>query len=259
MFKYINLGSEQYINERGFIKRNVRRVVGHPGLGHAVKLWNLERFLSKHVSGKPKTILDFGCADGSYAFYLKKKIPTASVFGIDGFENGIHSANKVVNSTKLENTTFTQCEFGDYLPDKKHDLAICLDAIYYSAEGLSYLSKILESLNDTGYLIFSCPKLIEYYGSGFGYYTGWVDVEEHDKLYCYENVKQKIELAGFDVLDYIEYPPKLSLKLIRDQKKQRLYIKICWPVLVLVMWINQFIKCGGDKQTHYMLIAKKCC
>ncbi len=257
MFKFIRLGSEQYLNETSPAKRFIRRLVGHVGLGYAVKLWALSRLLNKYTDQTISNVLDFGCADGMYSFYLKQRFRHSHITGLDGYTGSIKAAKNIIKGLNLKDIKFICCNFDEYIPIKKFNLVTCLDTIHYSDKGMHYLDKACKSTADGGYLVFSCPRLKKYYSKNFEFYTGWVDVERLDGVYSFENVANHIESHGFKILEYVNYPPKLSQKLIEDQRSGRLYIKLLFPLWLIVTWLNSFFNKECAHTTHYMLIARR--
>ncbi len=78
---------------------------------------------------KPKEelrILDFGCGDGSSAFFIRKHFPNAAVFGVDVSEKSITIAQK----RNITNTIFNKFD-GIKLPFKEEEFDIVFTSMVF--------------------------------------------------------------------------------------------------------------------------------
>lgn len=253
MFSFIKLGTEQSGKEKGIIKKAVRGLLGQMGFGYAVKMWALDEMLSLLDKEGSLNVLDFGCGDGMYAFHLRDKLPSAEITAIDGDPESISYAQSLTGTRP--GIKFRECRFENYESSGKYELIVSLDALYYSENGLDYLNNILDCVDQNGRVIISFPRLKRYYGKGFSFYTGWVDVESLDEMYSEENIISYLVLNGFEIEKTVHYPSKKVVDLVERQRSGSLSIRVLYPLYLLFVYFNR--RDSSSEGTHFMLMAKK--
>lgn len=111
--------------------------------------------LLKHIevvfsTGSRKTVLDAGCGEGYITGDVASKY-NAHIDAFDISENALAIARK---RNAHENINYFQLDFSDYVPNKKYDLILCEEALYYLSddERIAVLKKFRDSINAGGYL-----------------------------------------------------------------------------------------------------------
>lgn len=261
MLKFLQLGSERHRLEAAWWRRLACRAVGHRGLGYAVKLWALERLLRGIPTGGVRHVLDFGCGDGMYTFYLARRFGRAAVTGLDGDPAAIRAARQMhdAHGTAHKQLRFVAHRFEDCSEDSiepaAYDLVSCLDCVHYTPAGLDHLGLVCRSVRPGGYLVFSSPRLGRYYGDGFSYYTGWVDVGPLTPLYEPASTRAAIQAAGLEICDELHYPGRVGAAAIRWQRRRPHTAALLYPALLGLTWLG---RCGSSQHsTHYMYLARR--
>lgn len=256
MFDFIRLGHENYINERSVLARFKTFLLGHLGLGYGVKLYALKSVLP-YVKKSKANLLDVGCSNGMYTFYINKNLDIDFTLGIDGDEAAIEDAKRVVskNPDQYDKIQFQAMRFEDLpsIGSQKFDLIMALDSLYYTPDGLHYLDQLLSLLADDGELIVSFPHLMKYYGKGFSYYTGDVQIEELDQLYKKDSILRLLQDRGFQTR-VVEYPSEILKRLILWQREKRFGRYLVYPFSLILM---KLFWRGAASSTHFLIYAKK--
>lgn len=113
------------------------------------------RWASKLAAGKKGTIrlLEIGCADGSFAAYVGRKIG-AMTYGVDVAGEAIQQAKRVLHQATTHNAE-------ERLPyaAKTFDLVIALEIIEHLYDTDFFLSEVRRVLKPGGHVILSTPNL----------------------------------------------------------------------------------------------------
>jgi 2-polyprenyl-3-methyl-5-hydroxy-6-metoxy-1,4-benzoquinol methylase len=111
--------------------------------------------LLKHIEfifldGARKTVLDAGCGEG----YITRDVASRYNANIDAFdisENALATARK---RNPHKNINYFSLDFHDYEPNRKYDLILCEEALYYLAddERMYAIKKFRDSIDAGGHL-----------------------------------------------------------------------------------------------------------
>ncbi|RDE22981.1 class I SAM-dependent methyltransferase [Motiliproteus coralliicola] len=255
MIDFLRLGREDALFEEAMLKRMLRKFLGHLGFGFAVKLWSLRALVDRLDNESVNSIVDFGCGDGMYTFWLQKRFVNASVFGIDGDAAAITHAQLKSRHFTDGKVLFECCRFDQYKASTDADLVVCLDAIYYTEDGMEYLKKACSMVKPSGHLILSLPYLDRHYQSDFGYFTGDVSIDKLAPLYRLENIQQALVAQGFILEEVIQYPNPLLRWLIEAQRSRKPYINLLYPFWLVFSKLT--FRTGHQRSTHFMLLAQR--
>jgi 2-polyprenyl-3-methyl-5-hydroxy-6-metoxy-1,4-benzoquinol methylase len=113
------------------------------------------RILLKHIDfifadGSRKDVLDAGCGEG----YLTRDVASTYNAAIDAFdisENALAIARK---RNSHPNINYFQLDLNEFSPEKKYDLILCEEALYYlgKEERIRTVNRFREALKDGGHL-----------------------------------------------------------------------------------------------------------
>jgi 2-polyprenyl-3-methyl-5-hydroxy-6-metoxy-1,4-benzoquinol methylase len=110
-------------------------------------------FARERVGIPPKTIIDFGCGDGSFAVELASS----------GFEVVAVDFPDVLASFKLQNANVRYMGMNldeawvDRLIPERFDVALCLEILEHLLRDYDFLYNIRRILKPSGYIILSVP------------------------------------------------------------------------------------------------------
>ena len=108
----------------------------------------------KHVSSEAKLVLDVGCGSGTVGRCIKDKNPTASVDGIEFFEQAAERAKKYLNNVFEIDINFLEANFSRTL----YDTIICGDILEHLLNPQNALKALRQRISAKGTLICSIPN-----------------------------------------------------------------------------------------------------
>ena len=238
MLHFIRLGSERGLVERAWWRRLACRALGHRGFGYAVKLWALERLLRRLPQARVGSVLDFGCGDGMYSFYLARRFKNAQITGLDGDPQAVRVARRMAESRNdvERRVRFVAGRFEDFPATRawgSYDLIVCLDCrpLLRPWDWSTWPGSAAELAPRRAHLVVLLPARCErYYGDDFSYYTGPVDVAPAGSRFIEpESTRAAIEFATgcLIIRDEVHYPGRLAAAVIRMAASQRR-----WPAAI---------------------------
>lgn len=146
-----------------------------------------------------QTIADIGCGEGSNLFFLRSQFPQARLFGFDISKTAIEAAKPNVNAE------FALLDIQKEIPAQKFDLVFCSDVIEHLEDDVTAIKNI--KLITNGYAMIATVQ---------GHMRSNEQSIGHVRNYAYGELRQKIELAGFEVLQVIEWGYPFYSPLFRD-------------------------------------------
>lgn len=84
-------GRENHYTKKGLFKLIVY-LIGDVTIGRQMRFYYIKKILKDKIKNKEK-ILDAGCGEGQYSFYIKRKYNQTTIKGIDYNKNSILSCN----------------------------------------------------------------------------------------------------------------------------------------------------------------------
>lgn len=130
---------------------------GHAHVGNRVRAFHLRRVLKNFKA--PKNILDAGCGDGSYSFYLSRCYPDANIMGVDMDHNLIEECNYIREKTNRKNVKFEIQSLERFYKKNTFDFICCIDVLQYIVEDATALVNLKNALKDGGALLIHVPIL----------------------------------------------------------------------------------------------------
>lgn len=146
-----------------------------------------------------QTIADIGCGEGSNLFFLRSQFPQAGLFGFDISKTAIEAAKRNVNAE------FDLLDIQKEIPQQKFDLVFCSDVVEHLEDDMMALQNI-KRITDKYAMIATVQGRMRNNEQAIG----------HVRNYDYGELKQKIEVAGFEVLQVVEWGFPFYSPLFRD-------------------------------------------
>jgi SAM-dependent methyltransferase len=149
-----------------------------------------------------KKILDIGCGAAPFSIYAANK--GAIVKGIDLSEKAIKENNKAKEYLEMENLSFQNEDFMEYIDEAIYDLVMLTEVLEHLPNDKLALIKINSLLKENGHLLMSVPsinaplhkKYLKKYGRDpFDERVG------HLRRYTGDGIKDMLQDTGFQVLE----------------------------------------------------------
>jgi len=200
------------------------------------------RFLPKDMAAK---ILDIGCGNGGFVYYLKSL----------GYENssGIDISPEQVEVAKSLGIKGIECaDIVSFLRDKKsiYDAIFARDVIEHFTKDsiIELLELIFNSLKRGGVVIIQTPNAESPFGSSYRYgdFT-------HEIAFTRSSLNQVLRVAGFEKVDF--YPTGPVPKGIKSAIRFML-----WKVIEMMLRFYMLVETGSSEGIYtqnIICVAKK--
>lgn len=202
-------------------------------------------YLKRALKGRKITeVLDAGCGDGSFAFYVASHFPEARVTAVDVGEQGLHSAestlavcHRVHREVPLTNLRFEQLDLRELKPEKTFDFVYCFDVLEHIRENKLVLQNIYRALQPNGMFVFRIPTRIQRRILGRRF------TQEHDKWASVEHVGQHYEMDSL-VADLNE----VGYKIVSASYTHGMWGRLSFELSEAIRW------CGFPEPLRFALI-----
>jgi 2-polyprenyl-3-methyl-5-hydroxy-6-metoxy-1,4-benzoquinol methylase len=169
--------------------------------------------LCKSEPGRPRRILDLGCAAG----YLARELKTEGTYvvGLDVSEKAVEAAKGALDEAFVMDIE-SEVWPADFL-ERKFDLILCAELIEHLFDQTLFLEKLKRILSADGAVVFSTPNFLVWtnrlrmlFGE-YGLRERFFD-PGHIQLLSYLGFLEKLRASGYRVLaqDHLWHPPMLD-------------------------------------------------
>jgi len=112
----------------------------------------LREIRTKFKKEKLLKVLDAGCGDGSYSFYMEERFSNASIDAIDISSESIEENKALAKKLEISNIDFQKFDFYNLKEKNKYDFIICIATMIYRnfEENKKIFINFLESLKSHG-------------------------------------------------------------------------------------------------------------
>jgi len=216
------------VRKRGLLGKLYILLIGTPQLGSFANGFYLRRILRQK---KFSSILDAGCGDGTFSFYVASKFPHTSILGVDIGEQGLHSSEstldictRIQETLQLPNLTFQRMDLRDLGFEDAFDLIYCFDVLEHIAENKEVLARMYRGLKKGGLLIFRLPTQVQQRILGkhmTAEHEKWTAIEHMGQHYDKDSLLVDLREIGYEVisLNYtMGFWGKLSFELSEGMK-----------------------------------------
>jgi len=135
-----------YHTKHNTISKAYAVLVGKPYVRQFVAKIKFNEYVSKF---KFKSLLDLGCDDGEYSFYIEKKYKEVVIDAIDTYKESIDFCDYVKKKVD-SNVHFENIEIGQV--KKKYDLILLMGALSFNLDDKSLMKNIDKHLEKNGIL-----------------------------------------------------------------------------------------------------------
>jgi len=247
--------SLRYVSDKRW-KKLYYALFGVPYISAHIKARAISSSLPKSGSHR---VLDAGCGNGMFSFWIAQQMPKSEIIGIDSSKREIRFAKKMSNAGGQKNLLF---ELGDlrYLQGyEKFDLVLCLDVLEHIVEDGQVLNSLYKELKNDGLLLIHVPRRHQ---EQFRFFGSWVNWEHHDHVrdeYTEDEILAKLIGAGFKIANFkTTFTPaqapfwEVATKLRKGAPILNWYI---FPLLLLGSILVSRIK--SDKGNGFLLVCEK--
>jgi len=148
---------EKYlVREKGILRKFYARIIGYTHIGGYIRFLYVKNLL-KRISFK--RVLDVGCGDGSFSFYLARKYPTIKIDSFDISKDKIAKCQAILNELTFKNIEFFCKDLREISYCNEHDLVLMIDVLEHIPINDSHLviKKLFEAIKPGGYLLLHLP------------------------------------------------------------------------------------------------------
>lgn len=138
------------------VKQFVRRTIGEPYVGKRVKLRRLERALPD-LDLQPVQILDAGCEDAAFTYWLADRWPHAHVTGVDVDAKAIDACNAATPVAYAHRVKFCATAFQN-LASSRYDLVVAFDVLEHIDDDAAAVRELARCLRPGGHLLVHVPR-----------------------------------------------------------------------------------------------------
>lgn len=248
------------VSRRGVLGKFFILLFGTPHLGSFANGIYLQRILNKR---KFESVLDAGCGDGTFAFYVASKYPATQVLGVDIGEQGLHGAEdtlqvgeRIQKTLDLANLCFERLDLRELDARDAYDLVYSFDVLEHIAENNKVLENIYHALNRAGLFLVRIPTRIQkrILGPKFtAEHEHWAAIEHVGQHHDMESLLRTLRGLGYKIVSAehtMGFWGRLSFELSEALKYYRVPVPVhfaCIPMLKLLRWIDTMVSpASGD-------------
>jgi 2-polyprenyl-3-methyl-5-hydroxy-6-metoxy-1,4-benzoquinol methylase len=162
--------------------------------------WHVKRELRKQLGKRtePFTVYDAGSGFGQYAYYIAKKFPNASVYGIDLKEEQVEDCNRFFRALQLSHVSFSVEDLTVIKHTERFDFILSVDVMEHIADDVTVFRNFFRALKPGGILFINTPSNLG--GSDADSDSDESFIGEHARNgYGSDEIRNKLESAGFKV------------------------------------------------------------
>lgn len=239
-------GSEQSLGMVPFKAKIYYALFGHDHMGYRVRAFHFKKMLAR--SDNPRYILDAGCGEGCYTFYLARQFPKARVIGIDINTKLLTNAESIRRRLGEvgRRISFVEGDLTSHCFDIKFDLIVCIDVLEHIIEDERALKNMRNYLSKRGKLLLHVPQrhqLNQYFFKDFAA-QGIVRDHVRDE-YTEREILYKVDCVGFKV-DEIRYTFGSLGSVARELSYQVEKVAIGRPLAKALLAPLQIMLAYGD-------------
>jgi 2-polyprenyl-3-methyl-5-hydroxy-6-metoxy-1,4-benzoquinol methylase len=264
MVRWGRLGFTDIFHEnvvrRGRIAQLFLLLFGTPNVGSFANGIYLKRILRKR---RFRCVLDAGCGDGTFAFYLASKCHETRVLGVDIGEQGLHGledtlevGQRIQKILQLPNLLFERADLRELDMRNVFDLVYSFDVLEHIAENNKVIENLHRSLEAGGLLLLRIPTRVQKRVLSDRFtaeHMKWAKVEHLGQHHDMESLLEVLQLIGFRIIsaDYtMGFWGRLSFELSEGLKYYGLPAVLqyaCIPMLKALRRLDTLTKpADGD-------------
>jgi SAM-dependent methyltransferase len=256
------------VRRRGILGQIYILLFGTPHLGTFANGVYLRRILRSRTFS---SVLDAGCGDGTFAFYVAALNPRTSVLGVDIGEQGLHDADttlgvceRVSRAIQLRNLTLRQLDLRQLNMPESFDLIYTFDVLEHIKENKAVLQNLYQALVPGGFLLLRIPNRVQKRILNAKFteeHAKWGAIEHVGQHYEMKTLLQDLREIGYTIVD-ATYTDGLYGRLSFELSEALNYYEISQaiqfaltPLLKILRWLDT--RCSLTEGDGLLVLCRK--
>lgn len=247
----------------GFLRKMQYQIFGVGDPGHYLRSLYFRQF----VEGlKPEVILDAGCGDGDYSFYLAERYPHAHIDAWDINESRIRLNKEIQGRIGFKNIQFRRDSITELNSENRYDLILCIDVLEHIANQEKVLLNFGRALKRNGKVFIHIP--LERYRppplfKHLKDFRKWAEEEHVNDMLRKNDFHHLVAQSGLDILNsrptFRYFSGEMAVSLFELFMAKRLIHRLIQGILLPVCRICCYIDLlhEGSKGFAVAVLAQK--
>ena len=196
-----------FAHELSFFGRVGFRMYGHPFIGGFLKSLYFKKINKQILAhlGKYSCVLDAGCGNGEYAFYVSANHDSCKIDAVDMNKKGIQINNELKNKIGMKNVTFTFLDLQHLSFQEKYDWIYCIHTLEHIVHNRQVLKNFHTALKQGGFAYIDIPQKNWHEYSIFNprkfqKYLAFEKKEHIGEQYTLQELCSLLEDIGFEIV-----------------------------------------------------------
>lgn len=156
-YEQTRIADETAFSRKMRVKRFLHRYVGELYIGKRVKLAYFRDWLDRLDLPAAAQVLEVGSGDGLFVFEAAKRMPRATVVGMELNEIEARVCERIARREGLDNVVFTSGLLGRQGWSDRFDLVYALDVLEHVADDVGVLREMHRALKPGGRVLIHVP------------------------------------------------------------------------------------------------------
>ncbi len=227
------------VRRRGGLGRLYILLFGTPSLGNFSNGIYLNRALRNHTF---RNVLDAGCGDGTFSFFIASRYPWCSVTGMDIGEQGLHTSestldvcSRIQEALRLHNLRFRRLDLRELSEKDTYDFIFSLDVLEHIRENKKVLENFYNALVEGGRMLVRIPTRVQQRVLSPKF------TAEHERWAAIEHVGQHYDMPGL-----LEDLKGIGFTIITARHTNGFFGKLAFELLQAMQYygLPEFIRFG---------------
>lgn len=148
---------EKYsVRDKGLLRKWYASVVGYTHIGGFIRFLHIKRFINRIKFYK---VLDAGCGNGAFSFYIAKKCPDVRIDSFDIEQDNITACLNISNELRFKNVNYFCKDIREINFINQYDLVLLIDVLEHIPFGDSkiVIKNLFKSLQPNGHILIHLP------------------------------------------------------------------------------------------------------
>ncbi|HEY1206214.1 MAG: class I SAM-dependent methyltransferase [Bryobacteraceae bacterium] len=243
------------VARRGISGKLYVLLFGTPHVGAFMNGIYLRRVASRFAFS---SVLDAGCGNGTFAFYMARRFPDSRVTGVDVGEQGLHTSEstlevcaRIQQVLRLPNLEFRKLDLRDLDEREAFDFVYSFDVLEHIAENRRVLENIYRSLMRNGMLLVRIPTRVQkrILSERFtASHERWAAIEHVGQHYEMDSLVADLKSIGFQIVS-AEYSMGFWGRLSFELSEALQYYRVPGPIRFALVPVLKLLRLIDTKTT----------